>query len=129
MKTVGRVLKSDASSEGLTSMLSPLEADVCQVLWRNCVHGRKMRVREIHAKLSDRRMALTSVAVILDRLYKQGLVGREAGTGRGGVYYLYYPKASKEQVEHSLLDSAVNKLIRSFGPSAVSYFNERFSKK
>lgn len=129
MKTPERMMKGDSPSKGLSAVLSPLEAGVCQVLWQNCLHGKKMRVREIHAKLRGQKVALTSVAVILDRLHKQGLVERDSGTGRGGVYYLYYPKASKEQAEQSLLNSAVNRLIDSFGPSAVTYFNERFGKK
>ncbi|MBU1197465.1 BlaI/MecI/CopY family transcriptional regulator [Candidatus Micrarchaeota archaeon] len=128
MRSAERVQKSETLEKGVASMLSPLETEVCIALWKYCSGFRRMRVRQIHAKLKGKKVALTSVAVILDRLYKQGLVDRESGTGRGGVFYLYYPKATRKEVEHTLIDSAVNNLIKSFGPSAVTYFNERFSK-
>ena len=46
------------------SLLSPLEQEVLQVLWP----AKSLRVREIHEKLK-KKVALSSVAVILDRLF------------------------------------------------------------
>lgn len=116
------------SFNSLENALSPLESDVCAILWAD--KDRKLKVREIHAKLKDRRKyAVTSVAVILDRLYKLGLVHRETGTGLGGVHYLYSAKASQADFERSVLEQTVNKLVNRYGPQAVSYFNERFGKK
>ena len=106
------------------SLLSPLENDVLRVLWPD----RKMRVREIHGKLKQK-VALSSVAVILDRLHDRGIVARKVETARGGVRYLYYPAQDKAAFEKSVVEKTVNGLIESFGPTAVSYFNERFRKR
>lgn len=108
------------------SVLSPLETDVLNVLWP----GRQLRVRDIYQRLrKERKVALTSVAVILDRLYEKGVVDRKIETARGGLRYVYFPKKDKAQFEKSVVEEAVNKLIDKFGTVAISYFNERFVKK
>ena len=109
----------------LGSVLSPLESDVLNELWPD----RELRVRDIyHIVRKSKKIALTSVAVILDRLYERGIVDRKIETGRGGLRYLYFPKKNKKQFEKSVVEETVNKLIAKFGDVAVSYFNERFVK-
>lgn len=108
------------------SVLSPLESDVLKVIWPD----KEMKVREIYKILKPKRkVALSSIAVILDRLFEKKVVDRKIETGRGGIRYLYFPKQNKQQFETSVIDSAVNSLIEKFGHTAVSYFNERFSKR
>jgi predicted transcriptional regulator len=110
----------------LETLLSPLEADALRMMWEK----ENITVRELHGILRKRkRVALTSVAVILDRLHKKKLVKRIAKPGRGGYHYIYSPSTSKLDFEHSIMEGTVNKLISTFGSSAVSYFNERFSKE
>lgn len=107
-------------------MLSPLEQDILKVIWPD----RKMRVRAIYEKLKGRRkLALSSVAVLLDRLHERGIVKRNMETGRGGVRYIYFPTSDQRQFEKSVVETAVDKLIEKFGSTAVSYFNERFNHK
>lgn len=121
-----KIKKIKFEKKGLESFLSPLESDVMKILWS----GQKMRVRKIHEKIKrKKKVALTSVAVILDRLHKKGVVNREVEKGRGGLHYIYFPKGEKSQFERSIVESTVNKLINTFGSSAVTYFHERFSKK
>lgn len=110
----------------IETLLSPLEADALRTMWNN----ENMTVRELHGILKKRKkVALTSVAVILDRLHKRKLVKRIAKPGRGGYHYIYSPSTSKLDFEHSVMEGTVNKLISTFGSSAVNYFNERFSKE
>lgn len=107
------------------ALLSPLEKDILKVLWQQ----KSVRVREIYNKLKGRRkLALSSVAVLLDRLYTKKIVDRKTETARGGVRYLYFPRHDKEGFEKSIVDSTVNKLIEKFGSVAVAYFDERFKK-
>jgi predicted transcriptional regulator len=106
------------------SLLSPLEGDVLKILWPD----RQMRVREIHEKLKSK-VALSSVAVICDRLHDRGIVARKIETARGGVRYVYYPTRDKNAFEKTVVEDTVNKLIETFGSTAVSYFNERFRKR
>jgi len=107
------------------SVLSPLEADVLRIIWPN----KSMKVREIYTILKkDRMVALSSIAVILDRLYESGIVNRSIETGRGGIRYLYFPLKDKREFEETVIEKTVNSLIEKFGSTAVSYFNERFNK-
>ncbi len=106
-------------------VLSPLQAEILETLWKDD----KKRVRQIHNKLKDKGMALTSIAVDLDRLHKKGIVSRTVELGRGGPHYIYSVNKTKEEFERSVLDNTVDKLIDKFGSVAVDYFNERFSKK
>lgn len=108
------------------AVLSPLENDAIKILW-----GRgDMRVRDIYSILKKRRkVALTSVAVILDRLYEKRIVTRKIELGRGGEHYIYSPSCSRADFEQSVIERAVDRLIGRFGPVAVTYFNERFSKR
>jgi predicted transcriptional regulator len=106
-------------------MLSPLEDDVLRVLWRN---DSGMRVRDVHNSVRRRRkVALTSVAVILDRLHDKKIVKRRIMTGRGGEHYVYSCCAGQSEFQKSVVEKTVDKLIDNFGPVAVSYFNERFA--
>ncbi len=111
---------------GFELFLSPLESDVIGILF-----GKKeAKVREIHNILKrKKKVALTSVAVILDRLYKKDLVKRKVESGRGGIHYIYSTSESKTDIEKSIIESSINKLIDVFGSSAVNYFDERFSKR
>jgi len=112
--------------KGLECLLSPLESDILKILWTK----KQVRVRDVYDKLKGKRkVALTSVAVILDRLYKKKFVTRSVQAGRGGQHYIYSSKVSKGDFENSVLHETVNKLIENFGDVAVNYFNERFVKK
>lgn len=112
--------------KGLESLLGPLEADILKILWAKD----EARVREVYNLLKNKRkVALTSVAVTLDRLYEKKLVKRDVESGKGGTHYIYSTRTSKGDFESSVIENTVNKLIDNFGNVAVNYFNERFSKK
>lgn len=105
--------------------LSPLESEILKVLWSK----KSSRVREMYDSVRKRKkVALTSVAVLLDRLYKKGIVKREISSGRGGFYYIYYPVHDEESFKVSVIEKTTEQLIKTFGPTALNYFNEKFSK-
>lgn len=108
------------------SLLSPLESDVLKQLWPD----KKLRVKEIYGKLKTKKKAvLSSIAVICDRLHDKGILKRDIETTeKDCVRYVYYPAQDKTHFEKSIVDKTVNKLIDTFGPTAVSYFNERFKR-
>jgi predicted transcriptional regulator len=113
------------TKKGLKSLLSPLEADVLSALWKKD----EMHVRHIHSRVRKKGIALTSVAVALDRLYKKKLVTRKMKSCRGGYRYIYSATKDRSEIERSIVEDSVQKLIDNFGSVAVSYFNEKFSKK
>lgn len=108
------------------AILSPLEKDILNVLWPD----KKLRVRQIFDKLKgQRKLALSSVAVLLDRLHNKKIVSRKVETARGGVRYIYCPTKNKDQFEQYIVKTTLDKLIDTYGHIAVSYFNERFANK
>ncbi|MBI4168261.1 MAG: BlaI/MecI/CopY family transcriptional regulator, partial [Candidatus Aenigmarchaeota archaeon] len=113
-------------NEKSVAVLSPLENDVIKILWKR----KEMRVRDVYSILrTKRKVALTSIAVILDRLHEKKIVARKIAIGRGGEHYIYSSCCSQQDFEQSVIDKTVNRLIDKFGPIAVTYFNERFSKR
>src|SRR3989338_3813599 len=111
---------------GPEAILGPLEAKVLSVLWDK----KSARVRDLHAIIrKDKNVALTSVAVMLDRLHKKQLVPRSVAVGRGGRHYVYAPALTREAFDYTTLDAIVSKLLDTFGDSAVAYFNDKFSRK
>ena len=120
------VNKIHLGKKGAEIVLSPMESNILSAL-RTLKTG---RVKNVHSRIRGKnKLALTSVAVGLDRLHKKELVSRVVELGRGGPHYIYSCDKSKEDFEKSVLEAAVDKLLENFGDTAVSYFNERFSKK
>ncbi len=112
-------------SKGVLENLSPLEAETLKAL----PDGSRKKVREIHAQVCKRhKVPLTSVAVMLDRLYEKKLVGRGIETCRGGTRYIYFLKKSHDEIETDYLKADVDSIISKFGDKAVAYFHKRFSE-
>lgn len=121
-----KVDKLRLDKKGMETLLSPLETETLLLLWKL----RQARVKEIHGVLKrNRKVALTSIAVTLDRLHQKGIVSRTIEKGLGGGHYIYYPKASKQEFEESVVENTVNKLMNNFGHVAANYFYKRFSKR
>ncbi|HLD57922.1 MAG TPA: BlaI/MecI/CopY family transcriptional regulator [archaeon] len=119
------VRKIDLRKDSI-GVVSPLQADILKGLWKQ----EKSTVRELYNTIKNKKkVALTSIAVDLDRLHKKGMVERVTENGLGGPHYIYSVSKSKSEFEKSVLDTTVNKLIEKFGSVAVDYFNDRFSSK
>jgi predicted transcriptional regulator len=104
-------------------LLGPLEKDILEILWNN----KEGQVRGIFNSLKKRRkVAHTSVAVMLDRLHTKKLVTRKVEACKGGFRYTYYPASGKKEFQKQVLHNAVDSLIERFGDAATTYFNERF---
>ncbi len=112
--------------KGNAVFLSPLEGDILDALWKT----EQAKVRDLHVRLAKKRkVALTSVAVSLDRLHKKKIVSRTVANGRGGPHYIYRPVKTQNELQASIIENTVDKLISSFGSVAVNYFNQRFRKR
>jgi len=71
-------------------------------------------VREIHAQVAEpKRLAYTTTAKVLDRLYAKRLVSRE----RKGIAFIYRPRAPRAAVDTA---RARNLLSRMLGPAPCS---------
>ena len=82
--------------------------------------------RDVRKALEARgvRVAYTTVATILGRLFVKGLVKRRRETCRGGERYVYRPA----NVEHKYLMNVLRGVVDMFGPSGVVHLNEEIAK-
>lgn len=119
-------MKAFVLPEEIAKTLSPLEKDILSEMEQ----GKKLGAADIYRTLSKKRkVAQSSVSVLLDRLFKKGLLQRETETARGGIRFLYTLKINREKYEKRVVESTVNALIQKFGSNAIAYFNESFNKK
>lgn len=103
-------------------MLGSLEREVIASLER--LQGATSR--EILVDLRDRdiEVAYTTVATILSRLYRKGLVGREAEAYRGGTRYRYL----YQDIEEEYIDTLLGGLFAAFGRRGVVRLRERLGE-
>lgn len=100
-------------SEGPSSALGPLEAEVMAVLWRA---GEPQAVRQVAELLNAERaapLAYTTVMTVMSRLAEKGVLARERGAGRG---FLYRPVVADSA------DIAVQGVLAEFGDAALARF-------
>ena len=70
------------------------------------------------------RVAYTTVATILARLFEKGLVRRRREPCRGGARYVYRPA----NVEQKYLLNLLRGVVAMFGPAGVVHLNEEIAK-
>lgn len=103
------------------TQLGELEQQVMDILWEH----KQCSARDILTKLEkDRKLAYTTVATILQRLYDKGLVTRKDDK----LGHIYAPKVSKEKFSKNIAQSFLKKFINSFGDTAIASFAESIDK-
>jgi len=82
--------------------------------------------RDVRRALEQRgiRVAYTTVATILSRLFTKGFVKRRRETCRGGERYVY----RTADVEHKYLMNVLRGVVDMFGPAGVVHLNEEIAK-
>jgi predicted transcriptional regulator len=94
--------------------LTPLQLAMMRVLWRRG----ETTVADVHADIQEERsLALTTVATILTRLEKAGLVAHR----QDGRHYLYRALVSEEEVRRSMVSSLAEHLFRGDVAALVSH--------
>ena len=104
-----------------TANLGELEKRIMDIVWER----KSCSARDILIKLSNnKKLAYTTIATVLQRLYEKGLVNRKEE--RSG--YMYSPKVSKEKYSKTIARSFIKNFINSFGDSAIASFAEGIDK-
>jgi len=105
-----------------TTPIGALESDVLVTLQAL----EEAPAREIRARLAGRgrRVAYTTVATTLGRLWQKGLVRRRRENCRGGERFVY----STGDFERRYLRQLLRGVVRMFGPAGVVHLNEELSK-
>ncbi len=99
------------------SPLGDLEQKVMDIVWSE----KQCSAREVVTKLqTDKKLAYTTVATILQRLCEKGLLFKTDDR----VIIQYLPKLSKEEYSKKFAKSFLEKFIHSFGDIAIASFAE-----
>lgn len=85
-------------------VLSDLQLELVQVLWRSG----ELSVAEVTEALADRDLAHTTVATLLTRLEKRGVVAAR----RDGRMLVYKACVSEAQVRRSMVSSLIAQVFR-----------------
>jgi BlaI family transcriptional regulator, penicillinase repressor len=85
-------------------VLSDLQLDLMRVLWR----AGDLSVAEVTEALADRDLAHTTVATLLSRLEKRGVVEAR----RDGRMLLYRPCVTEAQVRRNMVSSLIAQVFR-----------------
>lgn len=94
-----------------------LEIQVMDILW----DSKESSISDIWQKVSQKRkIAYTTVATILQRLYEKGIVVRN----NQGNHHVYVPKFTKEVYSKKIIQTFLNKLVHNFGEVATTSFAE-----
>jgi len=95
-------------------------------LWKA---GSPLSVREFHDKIGHSRpVAITTVATILDRLYRKGMLSRRL-VKEGGPHYLYSSRLSRDEFKHVVVNNVMGALLRGFNDMTVAYLADRMADK
>lgn len=98
-------------------VLGELQFAVMRILWNH--HERT--AQEIHKDLQrERTIAFTTVATVLSRLDKQGVITHRLK----GRTYIYSPLVNEDEVQRSMLDELVDKAFRGDPVALVSQLLE-----
>ena len=117
-------MKSNFIVKDVINSLSPLEADIIKSLSPD----NKYRTKDIYTLVKNK-ASKSSVSVILDRLYQNGLLKRYVENAKGGIRFVYTLEQNKEKFEKRVVEKVVNSVIQRFGSNAVVYFNESLRKR
>lgn len=112
------------SHSNLRFALGDLEAIVLRQLWES---KKPLSVRESQSRVARARpVAVTTVATILDRLYRKGLVSRQLAR-EGGPHYLYRTKVTEEEFKQAVVKNVMERLLESFNDVTVGYLAEKMN--
>jgi predicted transcriptional regulator len=106
--------------------LGDLEATVLRQLWEA---ESPLSVREFQGKISkSHRVAVTTIATILDRLHSKGIVAREL-IRAGGPHYIYSARLTEDEFRQCVVDNVMGTLLRGFNDVTVAYLSEKMADK
>lgn len=101
--------------------LGDLEKQIMDIVWES----KHCSARDVLTKLQkNRKLAYTTVATILQRLYDKRLISRKEEK----AVHIYSPRVSKESYSRNIAQTFLKKFINSFGDTAIASFAESIDK-
>jgi predicted transcriptional regulator len=125
-KQKSRISQYNLGRKELEAFLGPLEASIIGVIWSS--DKKPLRVRDVYEKLRQKKdIAYTTVMSTMDRLYEKGLLDRRIEKGKGGLFYVYWPKLEEQSFKKSAVREVISSLMENFGAIVTSYLVEEAS--
>ena len=76
----------------------------------------------------DNRLAYTTIMTTMNRLFEKGLLDREVKSGKGGLYYVYWPDMERDEFERSAILDVLQSLSDKFGEIVIKCIVEQASR-
>lgn len=113
--------KLGSKEKGLRAVFGELEAEIMDILWENS----PLSGREIYEKVvKKKKVALTTVLTVLDRLSKKGYVEKRQGTRST----IFTPSKKREDFEKFLAKQLISSATSLSNDIVVSTFVDIFSR-
>jgi predicted transcriptional regulator len=118
-----RISQYNLRGKEMEAFLGPLEASIIGVIWNS--ERKPLRVREVYEKLKKKKnIAYTTVMSTMDRLYDKSLLDRRIEKGKGGLFYVYWPRLEEQNFKKSAVREVINSLVENFGEIVTNYLVE-----
>ena len=118
-----RISQYNLRGKEIEAFLGPLEASIIGVIWNS--EKKPLRVREVYEKLKKKKnIAYTTVMSTMDRLYDKSLLDRRIEKGKGGLFYVYWPRLEEQNFKKSAVREVINSLVENFGEIVTNYLVE-----
>ncbi|RLG60644.1 hypothetical protein DRN84_04360 [Candidatus Geothermarchaeota archaeon] len=117
--------------KGIRKFLSSLEADILETLWEKG----EARVKEIYEEVRKKRrmrgedadFSQTTINLYCKKLLDKGLIEASIRTGKGGLYYVFRPKVSRQEFENMVVRRVLSEMIRDFPEASYFFIKEAAS--
>lgn len=114
-----------AQRKGSQTVLSPLESEVMEIMWRE----KRATARTVYTRLKSKHAVNRStVNVIMGSLRKRGLLTSSVSKGRGGLKYVYKVKISRGKFEREVVGKVLDSLLESFGRTSKKLMKEKLRR-
>jgi len=98
-------------------VFSDLESDILHIVWARGEVSSNL----LHKLLGEKhKVAHSTIAVTLNRLYKQSILSRRPEKGLGGTKYIYTPKVTKQELGDKIAGKFVTFLRKGFGEASIA---------
>lgn len=111
--------------DGLRAVLSPLESEVMDIMWRE----KSATARTVYTRLKSKHSVNRStINVVMGSLCKRGLLSSSVSKGRGGLKYIYKVRFSRARFEREVVGKVLDSLLTSFEKTTRKQMKERLKQ-
>ncbi len=111
--------------QGAQTVLSPLESEVMEVMWKEKKATARFMYNRLKLKHSINR---STVNATMNALCKRGLLNTKLSKGKGGLKYIYRIRCSRGKFERQVVDKVLDSLFESYKRTAQKRVREKLKQ-